>query len=169
MTRVLVTYASRTGSTAEIAKAIGDQLTESGLEVDVIACSQAPEARGYDAVIVGSAIYLKRWERAALRYLRTQAVELSGRPTWLFQSGPCGADIDYTIDTTPRAVLRLVKQIGTDSPTTFGGRLDKATAVSRLGRWMATGALAGDFRDWETIRDWTTGISARLTNTVASR
>jgi menaquinone-dependent protoporphyrinogen oxidase len=169
MTRVLVAYASRTGSTAEIAEAIGAQLSEAGLEVDVVACAQAPEAGDYDAVIIGSALYLKRWEKAALRYLHTQATELSSRPIWLFQSGPCGADIDYTIDKTPGAVRRLAKQIGADSPKTFGGRLEKATAVSRLGRWMATGALAGDFRDWETIRDWSTGISTRLSNTAISR
>lgn len=168
MTRVLVAYASRTGSTAEIAQAIGDQLSEAGLEVDVTPCSEAAEARAYDAVIIGSALYLKRWERTAMRYLRTQAPDLASRPTWLFQSGPCGADIDYTIDKTPRAVRRLRKQIGTDSPKTFGGRLDKALAISRLGRWMATGALAGDFRDWGMIGDWTTGVIARLSPSGAS-
>ena len=90
MKSVLVVYASRMGSTGEIASRVGERLTRRGYEVDVHSTATARDARLYDAVIVGSAVYLRRWDRTALRYLQAQAPDLAERPTWLFQSGPCG-------------------------------------------------------------------------------
>jgi menaquinone-dependent protoporphyrinogen oxidase len=58
MNTILVAYASRMGSSAEIAHTIGQQLREAGYEVDVSTCSKAARAGMYDAVIIGSALYL---------------------------------------------------------------------------------------------------------------
>ena len=63
--RVLVAYASRMGSTAEIAEAIADQLRTHGLDVVTAACSAAPDPDGFDAVLVGSAVYATRRGRSA--------------------------------------------------------------------------------------------------------
>jgi menaquinone-dependent protoporphyrinogen oxidase len=151
MPKVLVVYASRMGSTGEIARAIGAQLVCRGLTVDVRDIATAEDARHYDAVIVGSALYTRRWDSAAVRYLQRQAADLAERPTWLFQSGPCGPDQDTTV---PRAIIRLVDKIGLEAPTTFGGNLDASRATSWLSRAVASGDLAGDFRDWDQIRAW---------------
>ncbi|MFL6026433.1 MAG: flavodoxin domain-containing protein [Friedmanniella sp.] len=163
MSRVLVGYASRMGSTREIAQTVGQQLQAAGFEVEVHSCEHAPDARNFDAVVLGSAIYLRRWRSEALRYLRTQASDLAERPTWLFQSGPCGEGSEAESVPAPRAVRRLTSRVGLNPPTTFGGRLEAATAVGPLSRWMADGALAGDFRDWDRIRRWTDDIIANLT------
>ena len=90
MKTVLVAYASRMGSTQEIATAIGDQLTGRGFNVHVVAAAAAPNARTFDAVVLGSALYTGRWDRDALGYLRRNGPDLADRPTWLFQSGPTG-------------------------------------------------------------------------------
>ncbi|MGI8460003.1 MAG: flavodoxin domain-containing protein [Propionibacteriaceae bacterium] len=89
--RVLVAYASRTGGTggtAEIAERTGRWLRETGFDLDTRPFADAPDASGYDAVVLGSALYARHWKRSAVNYLRTQAVDLEGRPVWLFQSSP---------------------------------------------------------------------------------
>jgi menaquinone-dependent protoporphyrinogen oxidase len=160
--KILVAYASRMGSNAEIAQRIGEQLREAGHEVDVAPCADAADAAGYEAVILGSALYMGHWDKAASGYLKSQAVHLAQRPTWLFQSGPCGEGFDLEHTDTPRAVRKLSGQIGLAAPVTFGGRLDRAKATTRLGRWMATGTYAGDFRDWDQVRRWTGEVVAEL-------
>jgi menaquinone-dependent protoporphyrinogen oxidase len=160
--RILVAHASRMGSTAEIAQRIGEQLRTAGHDVDVRTCTEAPDTSNYDAVLIGSALYLGRWLTTARRYLQSQSESLSRRPTWLFQSGPCGQGFDLAAVEVPRAVRRLSAHIGLAPPTTFGGRLDASRATTRLSRWMATGALAGDFRDWDHVQKWTAQVAAQL-------
>lgn len=87
MEKILVVYAMRMGSSAEIAQAIGQQLSSRGFEVDVRPTTGAPDARTYEAIVVGSAVYTGHWDKDAVQYLQDQAPILAGRPTWLFQSG----------------------------------------------------------------------------------
>ncbi len=162
MTMVLVAYASRMGSTQEIATAIGDRFTSRGFEVHVAAAADAPNARTFDAVVLGSALYLGRWERDAVDYLKRQGPDLANRPTWLFQSGPSGPPAEGRPTPTPYAVRRLCAKIGLANPTTFGGNLDHARAKGLLARWVSNGELAGDFRDWDQIRAWADDVARQL-------
>lgn len=159
MCRILVAYASRAGSTREIAEAVADELRQTDHSVTVASCDDAPDADGFDAVVIGSALYADRWLPTASRYLRRQRPHLQGRPTYLFQSGPCrprpeegGPQHDAGRTPVPRVVRRLGRQLGLAHPVTFAGRLDPAD--SRLSRWLAAAAPSGDFRDWEEIRAW---------------
>lgn len=160
--KILVAYASRMGSTAEIAERIGRQLSEAGHEVQVTPCAEAPDAGGYDAVILGSALYLGRWDASARGYLRSQETALAGRPTWLFQSGPCGDGFDLEQAAAPRSVRRRSERMGLEPPVTFGGRLDRTRTKTPLSRWMATGTYAGDFRDWDQVHAWTATVLDQL-------
>ena len=162
MNTVLVAYASRMGSTQEIAEAIGAQLVKRGFPVEVTAAEKAPSAHLFDAVVLGSALYIGRWDKAALSYLKQNGSDLRGRPTWLFQSGPAGPGEEYPNPRTPGAVRRQCRSWGLAAPTTFGGNLDPARARGRLARWMANGDLAGDFRDWDQIRMWVDTIADQL-------
>ena len=162
MKTVLVAYASRMGSTQEIAEAIGDQLTSRGFEVDVTAAVVAPHARLFGAVILGSALYMGHWDSDAVDYLKRQGPDLTDRPTWLFQSGPSGPAAENRPTPTPRAVRRLCHKLGLAAPTTFGGNLDHDRANGRLARWVSDGDLAGDFRDWGQIRAWADDIADHL-------
>jgi menaquinone-dependent protoporphyrinogen oxidase len=158
MERVLVVHATRMGSTAEIAEAIGRQLSSRGFEVDVRPSTSAMDARLYDAVVVGSAVYLGHWDKNALHYLQAQAPDLAERPTWLFQSGPCGAE---TLEHagTQHHVIDVCSRIGAAPPKTFGGNLDPARARTWLARRLAKGGRSGDFRDWTAIRAWADEIA----------
>ncbi len=166
--KILVTYASRMGSNAEIAERVGGQLTAAGHQVQVVPCVQAPSAEAFDAVVVGSALYLGRWERCALRFLRREASALRSRPVRLFQSGPCGEGFDLANVGTPRAVARIAHRLGLRPPVTFGGRLESGRATSRVARWLATGTYAGDYRDWDQVTAWTADLLAQLESPTTS-
>jgi menaquinone-dependent protoporphyrinogen oxidase len=159
---VLIAYASRMGSTAEIAVAIGDRLTHRGFQVDVRQAAIAPNARLYSAVVVGSSVYLGHWDKTAIAYLKNHAPDLAERPTWLFESGPCEAAAETRRSHVSHAVRKLCREIGLHEPMTFGGNLDPARATGRLTRWMSNGDLAGDFRDWEQISHWADGVADHL-------
>src|SRR5215207_6285463 len=90
MTKILVAYASKHGSTAEIAGAVAEALSATGLHVDCREAAEIGSLHPYDAVVLGSAVYMKRWRREARRFLRRHAAELAERPFWIFSSGPVG-------------------------------------------------------------------------------
>src|SRR6478672_1852889 len=160
--RILVAHASRMGGTAEIAGRVGRRLAEAGFEVDVRPCADAPDPAGYDAVVVGSALYTRRWERAAVDYLKANTTALSARPSWLFQTGPCGEGAEDQQAAVSGTVPRPPSRLGAPAPTTFGGRRDHARATTRIQRWMTSGSSAGDWRDWDRIDRWAAGIAEQL-------
>jgi menaquinone-dependent protoporphyrinogen oxidase len=169
-TRVLVTYASKMGSTQQIAETIGRQLESLGMDVTVAPCADNIGPEDYDGVIVGSAIYTRRWLKAATRYLKRHADKLDRKRTWLFHSGPCGEGAREEQVQAPKAVVRVITAYGLPAPITFGGRLDPEHATGPLSRWMsAEGPLSGDFRDWERIRAWASDIGQQLNQATAER
>jgi menaquinone-dependent protoporphyrinogen oxidase len=162
-TTVLVTYASKMGSTQEIAEAIGRELENFGIQVTVAPCSDNVSPKEFDGVIIGSAIYTRRWLRPATKYLKRHRHSLDRDSTWLFHSGPCGEGARDEQVRPPMAVKRVMGPIGLSAPVTFGGRLDLAHATGPVSRWMAAdGPLSGDFRDWDRIRAWASDIARQL-------
>ncbi len=87
--RVLVTSASKNGSTEEIADAIADELMAYGLDV-VCRSTHDTDAADVDAVILGSAVYAGRWLRPARHFLKDQSDRHRKLPFWIFSSGPFG-------------------------------------------------------------------------------
>ncbi|MEV5965971.1 flavodoxin domain-containing protein [Kribbella sp. NPDC051952] len=162
--KVLVAYASKMGATAGIAEVISDELRERGHEVDVLDVTQVRTVEPYDAVVLGSAIYLRRWRPEARQFLKRCADELRTRQVWLFHSGPVGPDKDQDQEMPP-AVRRLAREIGATPAVTFAGRLEPATAKGFLARHLATGNMSGDSRDWTKIRAWAADISAAISTT----
>ena len=162
--RILVAYASKMGSTREIAERIGGDLSEAGFDVLVRSCADSPPVGEFSAVVIGSAIYMRRWLREATGYLKRQAPDLGSRPTYLFQSGPCGERQADSVVATPHVVRRIAREIGASDPVTFSGRLDRSKATGPVSRWVASGSMAGDFRDWTAISAWAGSIAADLNN-----
>jgi menaquinone-dependent protoporphyrinogen oxidase len=159
---VLVAFASKMGGTAGIAEMIAEELRAHGLRVDVMPTADVDAIGGYRAVVLGSGLYMRRWRAEAVRFLRRHQGELRGTRVWLFQSGPCGPAAAEPAAPEPGAVRRLRSRADIEAPETFGGRLDPASARGWLARRMASGELAGDFRDPLRIRRWAAGIAAAL-------
>jgi menaquinone-dependent protoporphyrinogen oxidase len=144
MEKVLVVYASRQGATGEIARAVMEELTNSGLDVDLRPMSEAPSVTGYDAVVVGSATQLRHWDREAMHFLDTHAADLAHQPTWLFQSGPYGRHAGAQHSEPPHAVIERAAQIGAQAPKVF------------------TGNLSGSIRNCDEVRNWTDSIAEKV-------
>jgi menaquinone-dependent protoporphyrinogen oxidase len=125
--RVLVAYGSKYGSTPEIANAIATTLRVAGLEVDVRRAREVRSLDRYRVVVLGSAVYMARWRRDAMRLLRRRR-ELGEREVWLFSSGPLGEDKDEPAEqrdrwTKPKRVEQLAAQDMANEHVVFGGRI----------------------------------------------
>jgi menaquinone-dependent protoporphyrinogen oxidase len=168
MARVLVVYATKHHSTQEIAEAIADRLRADGHDVD---CRDAGDAtaEGYDAVILGSAVYAGRWRSEARHFLRHERDRLAAMPFWIFSSGPVGEQKQpTTVDTEnwlePRSIIETAEAAGVREHVVFGGRVpqDPGGFIERAMQRNVPEELS-DLRDWEQIRAWAAGISATLT------
>lgn len=168
--RVLVAYASRHGSTAEVAERIAARLQERGLEADSRPAHEVVDVDVYDAVLVGSAVYYGSWLPEALEFVRSHRSWLAERPTWLFSVGPLGERVEDG-EEQPKELAELRSAIAPEEHTTFFGRLD----LERLGfaeRMLARAMRSpvGDFRDWAAIATWVDAIAGDLVSrTGASR
>ncbi len=87
---VLVAAASKYGATQEIAEAIGRVLAECGVGAEVMRVEDVGDVTGYEAVVLGSAVYMGSWLEPARRFVEEHGDELAALPTWLFSSGPTG-------------------------------------------------------------------------------
>ncbi len=157
---VLVTYASKHGSTREIATAVGDTLRDAGLDVDVMDARRVRDLEPYDAVILGSALYAAHWRRDANRFVARHLAALQRRPVWLFSSGPLDRSADAgTLPAAPSVAL-TTDPIGARAHRTFGGRL-LADTPGLDPQILATHPV-GDFRDFDAIRAWAARIAHEL-------
>jgi menaquinone-dependent protoporphyrinogen oxidase len=164
--RVLVTYASRHGATADIADAICAVLRdEPGADmarrVDVMPIEEVDDVGGYHAIVVGSAIYLGRWMREARRFLHDNRDVLRERSVWLFSSGPIGEPAGPEQDPTETAdLIDLVRARGYRS---FGGRLRPADLdLAERATVRLVHVAEGDYRDWTEIHAWAEEIAELL-------
>ncbi|MET3806603.1 menaquinone-dependent protoporphyrinogen oxidase [Nakamurella sp. UYEF19] len=160
--KILVAYASKSGSTREVAETIAEELRLSEFDVTVHDAEELQDLSGYDAAVIGSALYSFRWRPAAINLLKGQVKSGGKMPLWLFQTGPLEKVADGSGVGTPGKVHRLASAAGAAPPTTFGGRIEPGTAQGFMARKMATGPKAGDYRDFPQIRRWADGIAAQL-------
>ena len=88
--KVLVCAASKYRATSEIARAVADVLAERGCEVTVLSPQEVGAVEEFDAVVLGSAVYMGQWMKPARELAERSADALASRPVWLFSSGPVG-------------------------------------------------------------------------------
>jgi len=164
--RVLVTYGSKRGGTEGLAHMVADGLRECGLTVDVLRPEKARDISGYDAVVVGGALYAFRWHKAASRFVRKHITALRQRPTYFFSSGPLD-DSAATDEIPPVAGVRsLMDRTGARSHATFGGCLSvhaRGVPASAMAKKMA-----GDWRDPVQVRTWALQIGRQLQGETAA-
>lgn len=164
--RILITYATKYGATAEIAVKIGNVLRESGLETDVVPIEHVREVHMYRAVIIGSAIYMGQWRKEAITFLKSKETVLSERPTWIFSSGPTGEGDPQELLKGwyyPEKLQHLIEAIHPRNVTIFHGGLN-VNKLNMLEKWIVRNVKAetGDFRDWDTITAWAAQIACDL-------
>lgn len=158
--RVLVAFATKMGSTREIAEVIADTLQAAGLTATAASVRDVPDLAEYDAVVLGSALYAAHWQRDANRFVTRHRESLQARPVWLFSSGPLDhrlAAADLPISPNAQEITAGISPRG---HRTFGGRLD--TDSPGVDPQVLETHPLGDFRDWAVIRTWAASIAESL-------
>ena len=164
--KVLVTAATRHGATGEIAQAIGDALRDQGLDPTVLEPDQVEGVDGYDAVVLGSAVYAGHWLKPARDLVAHCRPALAARPVWLFSSGPIGDPPKPEED--PVDVAELLTATSAREHRLFAGKLvRRQLALPERAIVAALRVPDGDFRDWPEITAWAAGIATTLRSTAA--
>jgi menaquinone-dependent protoporphyrinogen oxidase len=160
--KILVTYASLTGSTAGVADAIAKTLIDLGENVDIIRMKDVKEITTYRAVVAGSAIQSGKWLPEAMEFIQTHSTNLAQKPFAAFLvcmtlAMPKAEEYKPTVATWLDPVRSIVKPV---SEGLFAGMLDikkipsfrdrlKFRLSVMFGVWKE-----GDHRDWNAIGNW---------------
>jgi len=164
--QVLVAYATKHGATAEIAEKMGQVLRQAGLRTDVLPVDRVSDLTPYKAVVLGSAVYIGKWRKEAMKFLQANETALAQRPVWLFSSGPLGEGDPLELTQGWRFPGKLQPSADRIAPrdiAVFHGAVDVGK-LNFIEKWMLknTKAPVGDFRDWDAITSWTTAIADEL-------
>ena len=157
--RVLVAYASKLGSNAEIAEAIATVLRTSGHHASAVPVRDVKVLDGWDAVILGSAIYAAHWQKDARRFAARFHDQLQARPLWLWGSGPLDPRLARAGLPITQHGAKITGALGARDHRPVGGRLAEDAPIDP--QVLKTHPI-GDFRDWEAIRGYAAEIAAQL-------
>jgi menaquinone-dependent protoporphyrinogen oxidase len=156
-TTVLVTYATKYGSTREVAEAIAATLSAYGLQTEMRPAREVRSLDGYSAVVLGAALYIGRWHKDARRFLKRHRAALSRLPVAIFALGPLSTaekewqDARAQLDQT----LATASWLAPVAVELFGGAINPAKL-----RFPFNHMPAGDARDWTAIRAWASELGA---------
>jgi len=159
MKSLLVAYASKTGSTQEVAEAVTLELQQQGFEVDLFSARDVKEIKKYAGVILGTAVRMNRPVGEAMKFIKKYRDELNAVPTVLFSLGlTMKENTPASRQSAEVALDPIAEEIKTVEIATFGGNLDlsKLLPIMRFAFSQdKSGNMAeGDYRDWEAIRSW---------------
>jgi menaquinone-dependent protoporphyrinogen oxidase len=167
--RILLAYATRYGSTGEVAEAVGATLREQGLTVDVRPVKAVKDLGGFDAVVLGMPFYIGSMLKDAVVFLERHRAALQAMPVALLALGPTRASDDMA--EARKQLDGAVARLGWLEPVAaemFVGKYDPAR-LRLLDRLISLppasplhGVGAHDERDWDAIRSWAIGLPAAL-------
>jgi menaquinone-dependent protoporphyrinogen oxidase len=148
---ILVAYATKHGSTREVAEALAQTLREQSVSVETFTAAQVDDVTLYDGVVLGGSLYMGRWHPDALRFLRRHGRALRTRPVAVFAMGPRTADDHELAESRAQLEHSLARVPGFQpvAEEVFGGVVDPAKL-----RFPFNRIPASDARDWDAIRRW---------------
>lgn len=166
---ILVTAATKHGSTWEIAEVIGDELRAHGLDVETTPVERVRAVAPYDAVVLGSAIYLGQWRKSAKQLAARESSSLRAMPVWLFSSGPVLTPGKAEDPHDRRQGDEVAASVGARDHRLFHGRI-RTEGLSLTERAIVRAAKVPveDQRDWDEVRAWAGGIAQALQSVLTS-
>lgn len=153
---VLVAYASKHGSTQEVAHAVAEELQKHDFDVETLPAREVEDLRPYAAVVVGGSIYMGRWHADAVDVLKRHKYALEALPLAVFGIGPRTLeqrDVQSAMAQL-RRTLASVPEISPAAVAIFGGVINPRSL-----RFPFSRMLASDARDWTAIRAWAAGLA----------
>jgi menaquinone-dependent protoporphyrinogen oxidase len=161
---VLVAYGTISGSTAEIAGWIAEELRTADLDAVALPAGEVTDVGDYDALVLGGSVYAAGWHTDARKFAKRFGPRFAGRPVWLFSSGPLDRSADEA-DLPPNPQVKAAMQaLGARDHVTFGGRLtdDARGWLGFVARRVTREGHGGDFRNPERIRSWARSVAAEI-------
>jgi menaquinone-dependent protoporphyrinogen oxidase len=162
MASVLVAYATRYGSTREVAERVGEKLRGQGLEVEVRPAREVKSLDGYDAVVFGGALYMFRLIREGRRFFSRHRDRLSRMPLAVFGMGPI-EDIEKQFAGARGHLDKTLVKLHGVTPiavTIFGGVLRPEKL--KFPYTGMKGMPPTDLRDWEAIENWANSLPEKM-------
>jgi menaquinone-dependent protoporphyrinogen oxidase len=153
----LVAYASKHGSTHEVADAIADTLRDEQLEVEVRDAGEVKDVSEYANVVLGTAVYMGRIRPEARDFLKRHGKELTGGRLALFAMGPSDTE-QKSLDAVRKELDKNLRKLPNAEPAKvaiFGGVIDPSKLHFPFSRMPAS-----DARDWDAIRAWAREVAA---------
>jgi menaquinone-dependent protoporphyrinogen oxidase len=159
--RILVAYASRCGSTVEIAQAVGRDLQSRGYRPEIVPVARVSGVGAYQAVLLGSAVRAGNWLPEATGFVRQHRREIQNLPNAFFTVHMMNFGDDEKSRNGRRAYLNPIRElVRPDIEVFFAGRvdLDRLSFGERLLCRIMGGAESRDLRNWPAIHAWGSGV-----------
>lgn len=160
----LIAYATRYGSTQEVAEAVADALRGAGLAVDIQPARKVRSLAGYSAVVLGAPIYMFRWHKDALRFLSQHREALTERPIAIFALGPFTSGDEEEWQGSREQLDKALEEFPWLTPVAlevFGGKFDPEKLRFPYKLFMRE-VPAADLRDWTAIQAWAANLVAKF-------
>jgi menaquinone-dependent protoporphyrinogen oxidase len=162
---ILVGYATKYGSTKEVAEAVAATLREGGLEVDLRPMRDVRSLEGYGPVVMGAPLYMFRWHKDAKSFLSRHREALTKRPVAVFALGPTeDRPKDWQeVRTQLDKELSKFPWFAPVAVEVFGGKFDPAALTFPYNLIPAMKTMpVSDIRDWNAIRAWANSLPAKF-------
>lgn len=165
---ILVIYATRYGSTRKVAEVVAATLQGYGYAVDIQPIRDVKTISGYNAIILGAALYMYHWHKDARRFLSKHRKMLLEKPVAIFALGPTHDPYDEKEWQDSHAQLdKALKKYTWLKPLSrkmFGGAFDPKKLHFPI-NVLAGAEPASDIRNWTAIRSWASKLAAQFDNT----
>lgn len=171
-TQILIAYCTRSGSTAEVAEAIGKTVREAGLAADVKAIGEVDSIPANTEVVLGTALYIGHFPKEFHRFLIRFEPELAKVRPWVFVLGPTEKERKQFATAEEQARKELGKHLSLHPADmrVLGGKFDPAhlkldfpmSLVLKLPANPMKKMPASDIRDWDWIHRWAQAIAEEI-------
>lgn len=160
--KILVAYASKYGSTREVAEAVAQALQANGLTADLQPARGVRSLEGYSAVVLGAPLYMFHWHKDALQFLTRHKQALTQLPVSVFALGPFHDEPEDWQEVRKELEKELAKfpWLSPAAAEVFGGKFDPTALTFPWNLVPALKAMPpSDLRDWDKIRAWACGLA----------
>lgn len=154
---ILVGYATRYGSTQQVAEAIAETLRTRGLTVEFRPLRAVQTLAGFSAVVMGAPLYMFHWHKDALNFLSRYRDALTKMPVAIFALGPWHDEVKEWQEVRGQLdkELKRFAWLQPQAIEIFGGKFDPNVLTFPHNLLPALKSMpASDIRDWDKIRAW---------------